>query len=158
MADMAEAVRRAREREEQETPPLRVMRVTTLADLRSGSVSATMIVRGMPINIEYDPDGVTMEALMKATALQDGKSQAQDLQVMTDFLLNTIRSWDLREEDGESGVPLTSERLVRFGIGLLADMSAALVKATHMGEANGTQSPPRSSRTRTSVRRGSSRR
>jgi hypothetical protein len=98
--ELSEVVRDAREREEQEAPPdtrLRVMRVTTLADLRSGSVPATMVVRGMPINIEYDPDGVTLESLQRASALQDGGGTAHDLQVLTDFLTNTITWWDLRE-------------------------------------------------------------
>jgi hypothetical protein len=161
MTDMAEAVRRARadarEREEEAAPVAR-MRVTTLADLRSGSVPATMIVRGMPINIEYDPDGVTLESLQRASALQDGDGKADDLAVMTDFLINTILRWDLREEDGETIVDLSAERLAKFGIGLLADMSTALIKATRMGEASGTPSRQRLSRTRTKGTRSSLRR
>lgn len=158
MADMAETVRRARASQEQEAPRAPVKRITTLADLRSGSVPATMTVRGMPINIEYDPDGVTLESLQSAAALKAGESNAEDLSVMTDFLTSTLHSWDLREEDGETVVELSAERLAKFGIGLLADMSTALIKATRMGEASGTRPPQRLSRTASSIRRGSSRR
>lgn len=160
--ELSEVVRDAREREAQEAPPLRVMRVTTLADLRAKRVPLTITVRGMPINVECDPDAVTIKAMREVAdvARMDGDNIAMlsEVGVVADFVAKTVSAWDLREADGMTVVDLSVERLEELGVGLLQDIMIALAQSMRMGEAKGTQSKQRLSPTRTRKTRTSSRR
>lgn len=155
--DIAEVVREAREREEREAPQAAPRRITTLADLQAKRVPLTITVRGMPINVECDPDAVTIKAMREVAALAQADESAvlSEVGVVADFIAKTVSAWDLREADGKTVVDLSVERLEEFGIGLLQDIMTALVEAQRMGEANGTPSKPRSSRTPTRARRRS---
>lgn len=127
---------------------------TTLLDLVVKAVPARLIVRGMPINVHYDPDAVTLEVLMKADRITEN-STLSEVQGITDLLVGMLVDWDLREHPNGPLVELSSERLAKFGIGLLRDILTALGGALRMGEANGTRSPRRSLPTTTRARRGS---
>jgi hypothetical protein len=129
-------------------------RPTSLMDLTVKAVPARLIVRGHPINVHYDPDAVTLDVLVKADAFTEN-STLSEVKSIADLLINMIVDWDLREKPGGDVVELSPERLGKFGIGLLRDVLTALGNALRMGEANGTRSPRRSSRTTTKARRGS---
>jgi hypothetical protein len=129
-------------------------RPTSLMDLTVKAVPARLMVRGHPINVHYDPDAVTLDVLMKADSVGDN-STLTDVKSTADLLINMIVDWDLRETPGGDVVELSPERLGKFGIGLLRDVLLALGNALRMGEATGTRSPRRSSRTTTRGRRAS---
>jgi hypothetical protein len=117
----------------------------------------------MPIHVECDPDAVTLKSMRLALSLAEIKTSdnlavLSQVGVIAEMVSRWISAWDLREEDGETVVSLSVERLEEMGIGILQEIMMALAGAMRMGEATGMQSKPRSLPTRTQAKRGSSRR
>ena len=90
----------------------------TLSQMVANEKSLSLTVGSDTLNITYYPNKVTTAAIVEIDSTIESPSQV---------LSGVIKSWDLLNDDG-SMYPLDAPSLAALGIGLLMQISQAIVR------------------------------
>jgi hypothetical protein len=106
----------------------------TIHDIIGNSAKVSIPFGSESLNIEYRPDSVSQETLIKLqkfAGTTDLVSVQDQFNELDQVIIDLIASWDLLENDGVTVIPLTVERLLKLPVriigvvieGIMGDMT-----------------------------------
>ena len=90
----------------------------SIGNIAKSRASVTRHFEEGSLTITYDPNMVTEDlyASLQSFSKMSEATIAENFRAFNETLLTLIKSWDLLENDGQTMVPLTQERLSRLPI------------------------------------------
>lgn len=103
----------------------------TLDDILGNSAHISIPFGAESLNIDYRPDSITQETLVKLqnfTSTTDTASLQEQFTSLNQVIVDFLVGWDLLENDGVTVIPITVERLPKLPMKILTTVVEAIAE------------------------------